>query len=273
MRSSQHLSVGGANSKCCALYLFDPAGRTIQGMGNNDRMHRTGQSPAPLRQRRQTLRWSAAAVVVGAGLLGGVAAARGGLPSLPGSQSASREDSAQSSYQVVDTLEALGGLTVDYDPLDSPQELAAVSRVIVKATVMRVQEGRTITGVDSIVLVLLPDDVVTGELAAGNDGNVYLELYGANSPDPSYYAQALPSGAKVVAYMVPAGDGTPDQRADVVIDDPKAGRPDGQTLYIPSGPQGFALQVEGHDVVWPLIGAQATGNIADTLPGGSLIAK
>ncbi|POH65836.1 hypothetical protein C3B61_09765 [Cryobacterium zongtaii] len=231
------------------------------------------QSTAPVQRRRQTLLWSAAAVVVGAGLLGGVAAAAGGLLILPGSQPASYEDFAQSSYQVVDTLEAFGGRTVDYDPLDSPQDLAAASQVVVEATVVGLREGRTILGVDSTVLVLLPDDVVKGELAAGNDGNVYLELYWAGSSDPSYYAKALPSGAKVVAYMVPAADGAPEEGIDTVVDDPKAGRPDGQALFLPYGPQGLVMQVEGHDVVWPLLGALAPGNIADTLPGGSLIAK
>jgi len=231
------------------------------------------QSMAPARRRRQTLLWSAAGVVVGAGLLGGLAAAMGGLLILPGGQPIDHEDSAQSSYQVVDTLEAFGGRTVDYDPYDSPQDLAAVSQVVVEGTVVGVREGRTITGVDSVVLVLLPGDVVKGELALGNDGNVYLELYAAGSSDPLHYAKAVPSGAKVVAYMVPAGDGAPEGGTDVVVDDPKAGRPEGQALFLPYGPQGLVMQVEGHDVVWPLLGAHAPGNIADTLPGGSLIEK
>ncbi|WP_133163926.1 hypothetical protein [Cryobacterium zongtaii] len=231
------------------------------------------QSTAPVQRRRQTLLWSAAGVVVGAGLLGGVAVAMGGVPILPGGQPIAHESAAPSSYQVADTLEALGGRTVDYDPLDSPQELAAVSQVVVEATVVGVQKGRSITGLDSTVLVLLPDDVVKGELAAGNDGHVYLELYWAGSSDPSYYAKALPFGAKVVAYMVPAADGAPEEGIDTVVGDPKAGRPEGQALFLPNGPQGLVMQVEGHDVVWPLLGAHAPGNIADTLPGGSLIAK
>ncbi|POH66061.1 MULTISPECIES: hypothetical protein [Cryobacterium] len=197
------------------------------------------QSTAPAQRRRQTLLWSAAGVVVGAGLLGGVAAAAGGLLILPGSQPVTHEDFAQSSYHVSDTLKAFGSLTADYDPFNSPQELAAASQVIVEGTVVGLQKGRTTMVFDSVVLVLLPNDVVTGELAAGNDGNVYVELNGAGSPDPLYYAKALPSGAKVVAYMVPAGDGTLEEGNDVAIDNPKAGRPEGQALFLANGPQGY----------------------------------
>ncbi|MET3923891.1 hypothetical protein [Arthrobacter sp. UYEF20] len=174
-------------------------------------------------------------------------------------------------YRAEDTLAAFGGLTFDYDPFHSTEDLAAVSQVIAQGTVEGVREGRTGTGLHSVVLILHTGRVVKGELPRGNDGNVYLELFGARSSDPLYFTKAFPKGATVVAFMVPAGDGAPREGIDATIENPKAGRPDGQALYLPAGPQGLVLQVKEQDVVWPLIGERAPGKIADTLPGGDLI--
>jgi len=231
------------------------------------------QETAAARPRKHARLWLAAGALAGAGLLGGLAAGAAGLFVLPGSQQVSHEPSALESYTADDSLTAFGGLTHDYNPFHSPEALAAVSQLIVQGTVEGVREGRAGTGTDSIVLILHADSVVQGELPLGNDGNVYLELRGAGSPDPLYYTKALPKGAAVVAYLVPAWDGPPAEGTDEVeIDNPKAGRPDGQALFMPAAPQGLVLQVEEQDVVWPLIGARAQGRIADTLPGGGLIA-
>ena len=189
----------------------------------------------------------------------------------PRSAPSSLQPSAPSSYRAEDTLGAFSGLSHDYNPLSSPDALAALSQVVVQGTVEGVREGRTGKGIDSIVLIVHIKDVVKGELPPGNDGNVYLELPGSGSPDPRYYSKALPEGAAVVAYTVTAPDGAPHAGTDVKIENPKAGRPDGQALFLPAGPQGLILQVGEEAVVWPLIGAQAPGDIADTLPGGGLI--
>ncbi|MDQ0820375.1 hypothetical protein QFZ79_002667 [Arthrobacter sp. V4I6] len=226
------------------------------------------QKTAPIRSRKPVRLWLAAGALAGAGILGGVAA---GVFVLPGSQQASPQSSALSSYEVEDTLAAFGGVSSDYNPFHSPEEIAAASQVIVQGTVEGVREGRTGTGIDSIVMIVNIQGVVQGELPRGNDGNVYLELPGSGSSDPLYYAKALPEGAAVVAYMVPAWDGTPSEGTDATIENPNAGRPDGQALFLPAGPQGLVLQVGDQDVVWPLIGEWAPGKIADTLPGGSLI--
>jgi hypothetical protein len=238
-------------------------------------------------------RWLAAGALAGAGLLGGVAVGAAGLFVLPGSEQASPRPSVLATYRAEDTLAAFAGPSSDYDPLRSPEALAALSQVVVQGTVERVREGRTGTGIDTIVLIVDADSVVKGELPPDSDGNVYLELPGANRPDPelfganraapelpgtnnpdlAYYTKGLPKGARVVAYMVPAWDGTPREGTDATIENPNAGRPDGQALYLPAGPQGLALQVGEQDVVWPLIGARAPGKIADTLPGGGLIAE
>lgn len=232
------------------------------------------RTTAPARPRKPARLWLAAGALAGAALLGGTAV---GVFVLPGSQQAAPQpagpvSSELAAYRVEDTLAAFGGITFDYDPFHSTEDLAAVSQVAIQGTVEGLREGRTGIGTRSVVLILHADTIAKGELPPGNDGNVYLELPGSGSPDPSYYAKALPKGALVVAYLVPASDGRPREGTDVRINHPEAGRPDGQALYLPAAPQGLALQVGEQDVVWPLIGARAPGKIADTLPGGNLIA-
>ncbi|MDQ0821264.1 hypothetical protein QFZ79_003638 [Arthrobacter sp. V4I6] len=180
-----------------------------------------------------------------------------------------------------ETPEPFQGPIYDYDPRRSPDELAQLSQLVVSGTISAVREGRTmvypanapgIEGPTTIVLVITDVTAVSGQQQAGNDGSVYLELQGAKLPDPVNYSRALPAGARVAAYLVPAGEGTPDERTDVAIANPAAGRPAGQALYLPAGPQGLAIQAQGN-VVWPLIGAQAPGCIEDALPGGHLIGQ
>jgi hypothetical protein len=179
------------------------------------------------------------------------------------------------------TVESFQGPSYDYDPLRSPDELAKQSELIVSGTISAVREGRTtvfptnkqIEGSTTAVVVIANVTAVRGQPQAGNDGSVYLELHGLNHPDPARISRALPGGARVVAYLVPAWDGTPRAGTDGALANPAAGRPAGQALYLPAGPQGLAIQVAEGNVVWPLIGVQAPGCIADALPGGNLIGQ
>jgi hypothetical protein len=194
----------------------------------------------------------------------------------------SAQDRECTSSTTAATLEPFRGPVYDYDPSRSPDELAQHSRLIVSGTISAVRAGRTmvypassaeINGPTSIILVITDVTAVRGQLQERNDGNVYLELPGTQHPDPASYSRALPAGAGVVAYLVPASDGAPDARTDVSIANPAAGRPAGQALYLPAGPQGLAIEAAEGNVAWPLIGAQAPGCIADSLPGGHLIGQ
>jgi hypothetical protein len=180
------------------------------------------------------------------------------------------------------TLQPLRGPTYDYDPSRSPEELAQLSELVVSGTISAVREGRTMVypansagaqGPTTIVLAITGVTAISGRQQEGHDGNVYLELQASRHPGPVDYSRALPAGARVVAYLVPASDGAPVGRTDVAVANPAAGRPAGQALYLPAGPQGLAIQVAEDNVVWPLIGAQAPGCIADALPGGHLIGQ
>ena len=108
-------------------------------------------------------------------------------------------------------------------------------------TVKGIRDGRHGPGFDSIMLAVRPITVAAGSLPAGIDGSIYVELHGTNRADPGDYEAALPSGAAVVLYLVPAGDGLPVEGTDVSVDNPGGGHPDGQVLFTPAAPQGFAL--------------------------------
>ncbi|MBT2596854.1 hypothetical protein [Arthrobacter sp. ISL-72] len=185
-------------------------------------------------------------------------------------------------YTIDDTLGAFNGLSYDYDPFRSPNQLAEHSELVISGTVAGFREGRSlalagneqVVGSKSVVLVLTDITTARGDLADGNDGHIYVELRNPGHPDPSYYDRAFPSGALVVAYLVPAP--TEQPRADIdetYASRRAAGLPDGQRLYMPTNPQSLIMQFNGEDVVWPLIGAHKPGNIANTLPGGGLIAE
>jgi hypothetical protein len=136
-----------------------------------------------------------------------------------------------------------------------------VSSVVVTGTVAGIREGRTdANALGSIVMVVDIERVVQGAVPKGNDGRAYVELPAMGHPHPSDYVKALPDGAVVVAYLLPAPNSHPP-----------AGLPDGQASFVPAGQQGFALKVGDHDIVWPLTGAREPGDIAETLPGGTLV--
>jgi len=183
-------------------------------------------------------------------------------------------------YSAQQSVEQFIGIDFDYDPLASPAALAKQSLFVVTGTIDRVQEGRNqivpknenAPGISTIVLVLRDPKFVTGDSQQGNDGFVYIELPNPGQQDSDAYRDGLRAGSAVVAYLVPAADGAPSEGVDTAIADPKAGRPSGQDLFQPAGPQALVLQFEDEAVVWPLIGEKRDGRIEDTLPDGDLIA-
>ncbi len=195
--------------------------------------------------------------------------------------SACTSEETATSYSTQQSVEQFVGTDFDYDPLRSPAELAKQSRLVVVGTIERVQEGRvetipqnkSIPGVSTIVLVLRSVTAVAGEVDEGTDGFVYVELPNPGGRGTDAYRNGLRAGSSVVAYLVPASDGAPAEGVDVGIADPKAGRPDGQALYAPSGPQAIVLKYENNPLVWVLIGEEREGQLEDTLPDGNLIAQ
>lgn len=178
-------------------------------------------------------------------------------------------------YSEALTVGAFQGVAYDYEPFRSTSEMAEAVPLVIEGQIGNVQEGRTtnVVGTDtvlstSIVLVLTNSTAVRGKLPEG-DGNLYVELL-ESSQTLDVYMKAFPEGARVVAYLEPAWDGSPAEGADIEIPDGTEGRPEGQQLYM-LPPQGIALQVEGYDVVWPLVGETVEGSLDEFLPGGPLI--
>lgn len=189
-------------------------------------------------------------------------------------------DERVSSYSAQQSVEQFAGIDFDYDPVASPSALAEQSSLVVTGTIDRVQEGRVqivpenteAPGISTIVLVLRDPKTVVGSVGEGSDGFVYIELPNPGSQESDAYQGGLRAGSAIVAYLVPASEGAPVEGVDTAITDSKAGRPAGQALYLPAGPQALILQHENEAVVWPLIGEKRDGRLEDTLPGGKLIA-
>lgn len=183
-------------------------------------------------------------------------------------------------YSVQDSVDVFAGVEYDYDPLETTTALAEQSLLVVVGTIDRVQEGRiqivpantSASEISTIVLVLRDARAVSGSLDERNDGFVYVELPNPGGQESEAYQDGLRAGSRIVAYLVGAAGGEPLDGIDTAILDPDAGRPDGQRLYLPAGPQALILQHEKDEVVWPLIGEQRVGAIEETLPGGDLIA-
>lgn len=241
-------------------------------------LERQGKTVIGFKERNRGL---LAGLVAAALLLAGCAPSGTPTAVLPDAGLSGSE--AREAYSEEDTLSAFGGNGPigDYDPFQSPAELAKVSELVISGTVAGIREGRTlyypendqVEGNTSIVLIMDVSEAVRGKLQAGTDGRAYIEFFHPAQNDLSAYRRALPEGSSVVAYLAPAGDGEPNERVDVAIENPEAGRPTGQPLYVPVSPQGLILQFGEHDVVWPLLRAQKTGPISRALPGGDLIAS
>jgi hypothetical protein len=187
---------------------------------------------------------------------------------------------AETPYVSTQASEVFSGIDFDYEPVASPAALAGQSELVITGTIDRVQEGRVqvvpgndaVPEISTIVLVLQDVVVASGALHGGSDGFIYVELPNPGNQKPLEYEDGLRAGSRVVAYLVPASDGAPAEGIDIAVADPGSGRPAGQVLFLPAGPQGLLVQYENEGIVWPLIGEQRRGKLVDALPGGDLIA-
>lgn len=209
------------------------------------------------------------------------AIAIGGSGCTSGPHAAETSAPATTHPAVADVLEAFDGVgyDYDYDPSATPEDLSEGRDVVVVGTVEAVSEGRTsvIVGTDepvdaTIVVTLSNAEHLIGAAPSDGDGHVYIELPDPGLQDTTAYEKALPKGAPVLVYGDDAWDGAPGD-GDIELRDPAGGRPDGQHLYMPAGPQGFLVQAAAEQVVWPLLAETAPGTLAEAEPEGRLIAE
>ena len=214
------------------------------------------------------------AFIPGTALLVALALSACSSPAAPSSPSSS---AGIDSDQATAIAELFSSASSDYIAAATPAELGSKSDVVIKGTILRVQEGRVdgdpadqITDAKSIVVVISKPKIISGELPAGSDGLVYVELQSPFNQSAADYERGLPKNTKVVVYLVAASDGT-DTFSQ--LQDPAAGRPAGQPLYMPYNPQSFAVElIDKSGVTWIGEPTQAQKvKLDDTLPSGTVI--
>lgn len=117
-------------------------------------------------------------------------------------------------------------------PNATPAENAASAELVVTGTIERFQAGRTLTGYGLEpfpVMVLRVDQVIDGVLPRDAGDQIYVELFMGQS-SPEELARVAPFG-RMALYLVSAPSGRVEQGPE--MDEPDAGRPEGQPLWMP----------------------------------------
>jgi len=177
--------------------------------------------------------------------------------------------------------EIFSGLLVDYDPLESTRSIEAISDVVINGKVDDVHSGPVFGRPDdefgditTMVITINDVTVVSGELASGNNGNVYLNVVALNGADRSDFLEAVHRDTELaffaLHYQGHGGMGVINE-AD--------GRPQAQPLYISAHPQALEIKTIFSDpsrsdlsgIVWPFTGTVLPTDLVEALPGGSAI--
>jgi hypothetical protein len=153
----------------------------------------------------------------------------------------------------------LNVLHYDYEPADTPRELASQSHLVVRGRLESATEGRTLQASTARPVYYVVFSVAVLELVSGSpdlvtDGRIYFELPRAYSQTAQEFNKVLPTG-DVLLFL--------HDRADLANNDAAnhmAGRPEGSHLFGPK-PQGFWLDNGPEDL--PLF----IGDIGEQ-PGG-----
>lgn len=172
-------------------------------------------------------------------------------------------------------LDLYAGFHADYIEFETPAELGDFAELAISGEIERVDAGRTwgfldddLPDTESVVVSVSNVRVVGGTDRTPPASIVYVELHNIAGAPLSEFQAALPAGAPVVFYLsagAEEGD-APD------LQNPEAGRPMGEPIYVPVGPQGFAIEVpEQHAVAWPLASHMEAGEISDAVPGGTML--
>lgn len=135
------------------------------------------------------------------------------------------------------------GLQVDYEPLSTPEEAAAIADLVARGTLVSVVQGRDLiveadnpsVDVRSIVVGVRLDEVYAGSLGKEGDGIAYIQLPKSPLSSIGDYREALPTGTEAALYL------TLLPQEDPLYRDDEAGRPKGQRIWVPISPQGLVL--------------------------------
>ncbi len=166
---------------------------------------------------------------------------------------------ASSTGTLDDFVRLFEGSSTDYDPVQSPRELAEYSDLVVTGRVAGVIPGRSVAGLETVTFVVPVDDEVTD---AAKPAVVHVEMSIPGSLPANEISRHVPRDLQVAFFLVEA-----PSNAQMPIVDERAGRLAGQPLYVPVNPQGFWVAEAGR-VLQPLEhGAEfQDADIADFLP-------
>lgn len=136
------------------------------------------------------------------------------------------------------------GFSADYEPANSPKQLAEWSELVVSGTIEKVSDGRVYNaddmgGAPTISIQVKVTDIRKGTLPDGADGRVHVEFYATYGRKAAEYDRVAPRDVEVLLYLnrSPVA-GTKPHR----IQDPGRGRPSGQPLWRLTTPQGFLMK-------------------------------
>ena len=164
----------------------------------------------------------------------------------------------------------------------TPRGLAAASELVVSGRVASVTAGPSYAPVDmpedavsTFYVEIAPEEVVAGSYPI--DESLWLLVNWVGPTEQAVWTEFLPSGTPVVAYLHEVN------LANGLIDTEKSGwelTPDSSTelpgngrLWISTSSQGLVFDLGSHtdNLAWPLLETAGSGDLADTLPTGTLI--
>ncbi len=145
------------------------------------------------------------------------------------------------------------GVNSDFTPAESPRELGEQSDLVVRGETGEPQTGR-IWGaspedpgaIETLVIPIHVTNVEAGELPAGSNETVYLEVFAsAGAPRQSIIEGAAEEDG--LFFLTETPEVIPETTEIV---DPDSGRPEGQPLYQAATPQGLLLEEESSGDIW-----------------------
>lgn len=138
------------------------------------------------------------------------------------------------------------GFSADYEPANSPKQLAEWSELVVSGSIEKVSDGRVhgdenepLSAAPTISVQVKVTNARKGTLPDGSDGRVHVEFYATHGRKAAEYDRVAPRDVEVLLYLnrSPAA-GTKTNP----IQHPDRGRPDGQPLWRLTTPQGFLMK-------------------------------
>ncbi|MCK2030443.1 hypothetical protein [Microbacterium galbinum] len=167
------------------------------------------------------------------------------------------------------------GISYDFIPHDSNEELAETADVVASGSVVKIQSGPTYGRFDddfsdmaTVVVTIKPLKVAKGDVSEGDELN--LVLYASAYSDLDAWSKAFPEGTGVAVYLTKMSSERPTTPEESGIDAKGLEAFAGIDLYA-TGPQGFAVQTEGNTIYWPWTDVTREGSIEEALPGGPAV--